>query len=72
MRLIAKLAGENPTWGYDRIQGALANLGHEVSPNTVAHVLKQHGLEPVGEAAGPIECRERLGGLLPYYYRKAA
>lgn len=26
----------------------------------------------VGEAVGPIECRERLGGLLRYYYRRAA
>ena len=27
---------------------------------------------PVGEADGPIQCRERLGGLLKYYGRKAA
>ena len=26
----------------------------------------------VGEAAGRIECRERLGGMLKYYYRDAA
>ena len=45
-KLIVKLAQENPTWGYDRIKGALTNLGHEVSPNTVANVLKQHGVEP--------------------------
>ena len=28
--------------------------------------------EEVGRASGEIECRERLGGLLRYYYRKAA
>ncbi|MCY2987713.1 MAG: helix-turn-helix domain-containing protein [Planctomycetota bacterium] len=44
IKLFVRLAQENPTWGYDRIQGALANLGQEVSPNTVANVLKQHGL----------------------------
>ena len=45
-RLILRFARENPTWGYDRIQGALANLGHEVSDQTVGNVLKRHGIEP--------------------------
>ena len=26
----------------------------------------------VGQGAGKIECRERLGGILQYYYREAA
>jgi len=37
---------ENPTRGYDRIQGALANLGHEISATSVANILKEHGIEP--------------------------
>jgi putative transposase len=28
--------------------------------------------EEVGQSTGEIECRERLGGLLNYYYRKVA
>lgn len=28
--------------------------------------------EEVGAVAGKIECRERLGGMLRYYYRDAA
>jgi hypothetical protein len=28
--------------------------------------------EEVGRTAGQVECRERLGGMLRYYYRKAA
>ncbi len=40
------MAKENPTWGYDRIQGALANLGHPVSDRTVGNILKAHGIEP--------------------------
>jgi len=49
VELVVKLARENPTWGYDRIQGALANLGHEISDTTVANILKKHGIEPAAE-----------------------
>jgi transposase InsO family protein len=45
-QLVVRLAKENPTWGYDRIAGMLANLGHEVSDTTVGNVLKANGLEP--------------------------
>jgi hypothetical protein len=31
---------------YTRIQGALANLDHDVSRSTIANVLREHGLEP--------------------------
>lgn len=44
--LVVKLARENPTAGYDRLVGMVANLGHELSDNTVKNILKQHGLEP--------------------------
>jgi hypothetical protein len=40
------MASENRTWGYDRIAGALANLGHEISDQTVGNVLRPHGLPP--------------------------
>ncbi|MCI0623244.1 MAG: IS3 family transposase [Acidobacteria bacterium] len=36
-------------WGYRRIQGALANLGHLLAHNTIADILKQHGIEPAPE-----------------------
>ena len=45
-KLVVRLARENPTWGYDRIQGALANLGHQVSDQTVGNILKEYGIEP--------------------------
>jgi len=44
--LTVRIAREAPSWGYSRIQGALANLGHTVARTTVAKILKQHGIEP--------------------------
>lgn len=44
--LVVRLARENPGWGYDRIQGALANLGHDISDTSVGNILKAHGIEP--------------------------
>jgi len=43
---IVRFARENPTWGYDRIQGALKNLKYHISDSTVGNVLKAHGIEP--------------------------
>jgi len=40
-RLVIRLATENRDWGYRRIQGALANLGHEVARGTIANLLKE-------------------------------
>jgi hypothetical protein len=47
--LVLRMARENVSWGYDRIQGALANLGHIIAPNTVKNILKRHGIEPAPE-----------------------
>ena len=46
-RLVVRMAEENPTWGYTRIQGALKNVGHRVGRSTIARILKAHGLPPV-------------------------
>src|ERR1700721_2548981 len=47
--LIVRMAKENRSWGYDRIVGALANLGHEISDQTVGNVLRRRGLPPAPE-----------------------
>jgi len=47
--LIVRMAEENPRWGYTRIQGALANVGHRVGRGTVANVLRNNGIEPAPE-----------------------
>ena len=44
--LIVRMARENTGWGYDRIVGALANLGHHVSDQTVGNILRRHDLAP--------------------------
>ena len=43
--LIIQFAKENRGWGYGSIQGALLNLGHDVSRSTIARVLKRAGIE---------------------------
>jgi len=48
-QLIVRMARENRDWGYDRITGALANLGYKVCDQTVGNVLQRHGLPPAPE-----------------------
>jgi len=47
--LVLKMARENPSWGYSRIQGALMNLGASISRSTIKNILVEHGLEPAPE-----------------------
>src|SRR2546425_13109425 len=47
--LVVRMAEENRAWGYRRIQGALANLGHLLAHNTIANILKRHGIDPAPE-----------------------
>ncbi|HEY1214669.1 MAG TPA: integrase core domain-containing protein [Bryobacteraceae bacterium] len=47
--LVVRMAQENRDWGYRRLQGALANLGHECAGSTIADILRRHGIEPAPE-----------------------
>ena len=47
--LCVKFAEENPEWGYNRIQGALSNVGYEVSDTTVGNILRAKGIIPAPE-----------------------
>ena len=48
-QLIVRMASENRDWGYDRIVGALANLGYVISDQTVGNILHRHALPPAPE-----------------------
>jgi putative transposase len=44
--LVLRFARENTGWGYDRIAGALTNLGYRISDQTVGNILQRFGIAP--------------------------
>src|SRR3989475_7411092 len=56
--LVVRMARENRSWGYDRIVGALSNLGYTLSDQTVGNILKRHGLPPAPERKKTVTWRE--------------
>ncbi len=54
--LILKFAEENPSWGYDRLSGALSNLGFQVSDQTIGNILKRNGIPPVPNRTQETSC----------------
>ena len=58
--LVVRLAGENRSWGYTRIQGALNHLGHSISRGTIANILKENAIEPSSERMQKTTWREFL------------
>ena len=51
--LVCRLARENPTWGYRRIEGELATMGLAVGASTVWSILRRHGFDPAPRRSGP-------------------
>jgi hypothetical protein len=64
--LVVRMAEENRSWGYDRIVGALANLGYTISDQTVGNILKRW--HPTGARA---QDHDHLEGVYPHVYGRA-
>src|SRR5262249_33802802 len=56
--LVVRMARENRSWGYDRIVGALTNLGYRVSDQTVGNILKRHSIPPAPERKKTVTWQE--------------
>ena len=51
--MVLRLAAENPSWGYRRIQGELAGLGYQIAASKVWSILKRSGIDPAPRRDGP-------------------
>jgi transposase len=45
-QLVVRMLREDPTWGSDRVVGALSNLGIRLSDTTIDNIRKRNGIEP--------------------------
>jgi putative transposase len=56
--LAVRMACENRSRGYDRIVGALANLGYTISDQTVGNILKRHSIPPAPQRTKTLTWQE--------------
>jgi putative transposase len=53
VKIVLRLARENPTWGYRRIHGELTMMGIRLAPSSVWAILRRHGIDPSPKRRGP-------------------
>jgi len=51
--IMHRLARENSTWGYRRIQGKLARMGIVLAPSSVWAILRNNGIDPAPMRSSP-------------------
>ncbi|MGW9030379.1 integrase core domain-containing protein [Streptomyces sp. NPDC055722] len=69
--LVLRLAQENSSWGYRRIQGELVVFGIKVATSTVWNILKEHGIAPAPErnhTTWPAFLRSQAHAILAAYF----
>ena len=49
--LILRLAKENPSWGYGKLEGELGKLGYDIGRSTIRDVLKRKHVPSAPERA---------------------
>ncbi|MBT8207364.1 MAG: DDE-type integrase/transposase/recombinase [Acidimicrobiia bacterium] len=59
-RLVVRFALENRSWGYTKIKDALAHVGHDISRETIASILRESGIEPAPERSKKTTWKEFL------------
>src|SRR6266849_3531521 len=56
--VVIRMARENRSWGYDRIQGVLKHLGYTISDQTVGNILKRNSISPAPERKKTVTWQE--------------
>ncbi len=59
--LVVQMAKEDSGWGYDRIVGALANLGSTLSDETVGNVLRRNAIPAAPEPKQTTTWKDFIG-----------
>jgi hypothetical protein len=61
-KLVLRMVERNATWGYDRVAGALSNLDHDLSDETVGNISRRNGVPPAPRRKPDVPWSEFIEG----------